>query len=97
MKVRLHPRAKNRLQERGATEEGVIATIEHGERFAAKHGRAGLRCNFPFDGEWDKKTILNKTDRGICRRRRRLVGDHGNREILLVSRGGYETKLRSEI
>lgn len=60
MKVRLHPHSKNRLQERGATEEEVIATIERGERFAAKHGRAGFRCNFSFDGEWNNKRYSTK-------------------------------------
>ena len=60
MKVRLHPHAKDRLQERGAIEEEVIATIEHGERIAAKHDRAGFRCNFPFDGEWNNKRYSTK-------------------------------------
>ena len=60
MKVRLHSHAKERLHERGATEEEVIATIEHGERFTAKHGRAGFRCNFRFDGEWNNKRYSTK-------------------------------------
>jgi hypothetical protein len=60
MKVRLHPHARDRLQERGATEEEVIATIERGERFAAKHGRTGFRCNFPFDSEWKTKRYSTK-------------------------------------
>jgi len=60
MKVRLHPHARDRLQERGATEEEVIATIERGERFAAKHGRTGFRCNFPFDSEWKNRRYSTK-------------------------------------
>ena len=60
MKVRLYPHAKDRLHERGATEDEVIATIEHGERFAAKHGRTGFRCNFPFDGEWNGRRYSTK-------------------------------------
>ena len=60
MKVRLHPHAQDRLRERGATEGEVIATIERGERFAAKHGRIGLRCNFPFDGEWNDRRYSTK-------------------------------------
>jgi hypothetical protein len=48
------------MQERGATEEEVIATIERGERFAAKHGRTGFRRNFAFDGEWNKKRYSTK-------------------------------------
>lgn len=60
MKVGLHPHAKVRLQERGATEEEIIATIERGERFSAKHGRTGFRSNFPFDGEWNNRRYSTK-------------------------------------
>ena len=60
MNVRLHSHAQDRLQERGATEEEVIATIERGERFAAKHGRTGFRCNFPFDREWNNRRYSTK-------------------------------------
>jgi hypothetical protein len=60
MKVRLHPHAKDRLQERGASEEEVVATIAQGERFAAKRGRTGFRCNFPFVGEWDNRRYSTK-------------------------------------
>lgn len=59
-KVGLHPHAKARLQERGATEGEVIATIDRGERFSAKHGRTGFRCNFPFDGEWNNRRYSTK-------------------------------------
>ena len=60
MNVRLHSHARDLLQERGATEEEVIATIERGERFAAKHGRTGFRCNFPFDSEWNSRRYSTK-------------------------------------
>jgi hypothetical protein len=50
--VRLHPHARERLAERGATEGEVLATVEQGERFAAKFGRTGFRRNFPFEGLW---------------------------------------------
>jgi len=48
------------MQERGATEQEVIGTIERGERFAAKHGRTGFRRNFPFDGEWKGRRYSTK-------------------------------------
>ena len=48
------------MQERGATEAEVIAAIEHAERFTAKHGRTGFRCNFPFDSEWNSKRYSTK-------------------------------------
>lgn len=52
MSVRLHPHARDRLAERGATDREVVATIESGERFPAKFGRTGFRRNFLFGGEW---------------------------------------------
>jgi len=52
MRVRLHPHARQRLAERGATESEVVATVETGERFPAKFGRTGFRRNFAFGGEW---------------------------------------------
>ncbi|MBC7224901.1 MAG: DUF4258 domain-containing protein [Anaerolineae bacterium] len=52
MSVRFHPHALARMKERGATEEEVRKAVEQGERFDAKFGRTGFRCNFPFDGEW---------------------------------------------
>ena len=60
MKVRLHPHARDRLKERGATGEEVIARVERGERIAAKHGRTGFRCNFPFDSEWNSRRYSTK-------------------------------------
>ncbi|MFQ5799707.1 MAG: hypothetical protein ACE5H0_13585 [Bacteroidota bacterium] len=52
MSVRLHRHASERLTERGATEEEVIATVERGERFPAKFNRVGFRRNFPYRATW---------------------------------------------
>ena len=52
MAVRLHPHAQQRLAERGATREEVIATVEGGERFEAKFGRTGFRRNFAYNALW---------------------------------------------
>lgn len=60
MIVRLHPHARGRLAERGATETEVIATIRSGERFTGRLGRAGFRRNFTFDGEWRGKSYTTK-------------------------------------
>jgi hypothetical protein len=60
MNVRLHPHAKGRLAERGATAAEVIATVEAGERFPAKQGRTGFRRNFVFDGEWRGRRYTTK-------------------------------------
>ena len=55
MAVRFHPHARERMKERGATEDEVRATVEQGEEFPAKFGRTGFRRNIPFDGEWRGK------------------------------------------
>ena len=60
MKVRLHPHAKERLAERGATEPEVIATAATGERFPAKFGRVGFRRNFSFQNQWRGKFYATK-------------------------------------
>jgi len=60
MIVRLHPHAVQRLPERGATEAEVVATVEIGERFPAKHGRTGFRRNFPFADLWRGRLYANK-------------------------------------
>ena len=52
MYIRLHPHARDRLAEKGATESEVMATVESGERFPAKFSRTGFRRNFAFGGEW---------------------------------------------
>ena len=52
MRVRLHPHAWARLEERGATEAEVRATVEEGERFAAKFWRTGFRRNFTYNSMW---------------------------------------------
>ena len=60
MSVRLHPYARDRLAERGATEDEVIATVEGGEQFPARLGRTGFRRNFAFGGLWRGKTYATK-------------------------------------
>ena len=49
--VRLHPHAWERMQERGATEEEIQATVAQGEQFPVKFGRTGFRRNFQFGQE----------------------------------------------
>ena len=60
MAVQLHGHARARMQERGATEEEVIATVEQGEHFPAKFGRVGCRHNFSFDSEWRGRRYRTK-------------------------------------
>ena len=60
MAIRFHPHAKERMRERGATEDEVIGTVEHGEQFKAKYNRTGFRRNFLFDSEWRGKYYKTK-------------------------------------
>ncbi|HNQ24273.1 MAG TPA: hypothetical protein PKK06_14395 [Phycisphaerae bacterium] len=60
MKIGLHPHARARLAEHGASEEDVIATVQAGERFPAKFGQTGLRRNFACNGTWHGKTHSTK-------------------------------------
>lgn len=58
MAVRFLSHARERLAERGATEDEVQATIERGERFVAKFGRSGFRRNFSFDRRRGSRYLL---------------------------------------
>lgn len=60
MTDRLHPPARARLMERGASESEVVATVEGGERFTAKFGRIGFRRNFAFNGTWRGRRYTSK-------------------------------------
>ena len=60
MRVRLHPHAAERLEERGALAAEVEATVLGGESFPAKRGRSGYRRNFAFGGVWRGKAYATK-------------------------------------
>ena len=60
MEIRFHPHAKERMEERGTTEEEVKATVKHGEQFPAKFNRTGFRRNFLFDNKWRGKYYKTK-------------------------------------
>jgi len=60
MGVKFHPHARERLRERGASENEVTKTVETGERFPAKFGRSGFRRNFTFNGVWRSKKYRTK-------------------------------------
>ncbi|HEX5482175.1 MAG TPA: DUF4258 domain-containing protein [Terriglobia bacterium] len=60
MRITLHPHARQRMLERGATEAEVISTVESGEHFPTKFGRAGFRRNFAFNAEWLSRSYATK-------------------------------------
>ncbi|RPJ37194.1 MAG: hypothetical protein EHM35_06840, partial [Planctomycetaceae bacterium] len=55
MRVRFHPHARDRLAERGTSQEEVVLTVETGERFSARFGRFGFRRNVQFGEFWRGK------------------------------------------
>ena len=60
MVVHIHPHARERMEERGADEDEITATIENGERYPAKFGRIGFRRNFSFNKERRGKFYTTK-------------------------------------
>lgn len=60
MKVNFHPHALQRMTERGATEDEVIATGQTGERFPAKYGSEGFRRDFVFQWVWRGRRFDSK-------------------------------------
>lgn len=64
--VRLHPHARERMTERGATEQEIVATVESGETFPVKFGRTGFRRNFHFDGIWRGRQYATKQIEAIA-------------------------------
>lgn len=60
MAVRFHRHARERMAERGATEQDVTAVVGEGEQFEAKFGRAGFRRNFVFEKQWRGKYYKTK-------------------------------------
>lgn len=60
MAIRFHPHARERMKERGASQDEVKATIEKGEQFQAKFGRTGFRRNFRFNGNWSGRSYSTK-------------------------------------
>jgi hypothetical protein len=58
--VVIEPHARERMAERGAREDEVIATVTAGERFPAKFGRFGFRRNFAYDALWRGRPYATK-------------------------------------
>ena len=60
MAVRFHPHARERMTQRGATEQEVAVAVETGEQFETKFGRTGFRRNFAFEKQWRGKYYKTK-------------------------------------
>ena len=60
MEVVFHPHARERLAERGVTEDEAVSAVKGGERFSAKFGRVGFRRNFSYGKQWRGKYYATK-------------------------------------
>ena len=78
--VALHPHARARLAERGATEAEVIETVQMGKRFPAKFGRTGFRRRFPFHDMWRGREYATKQIEAFA------VEEHGWLVITVIVR-----------
>lgn len=52
--------ARDKMADRGATEEEVIAAIQFGSAEPARKGRWLCRKNFPFNAQWRGKSYAIK-------------------------------------
>ncbi len=66
MVIRLHPHARERMAERGATEAEVIETVQAGESVPTRLGRIAFRRNFPYNAEWRGKLYSTKQVEAIA-------------------------------
>jgi hypothetical protein len=66
MAVKLHPHARERLVERGATEQEVVEAVQSGESYPVKFGRVGFRRNFPYNSSWRGKRFSVKQVEAIA-------------------------------
>lgn len=60
MKIRIHPHARMRMRERGATAAQIHATISRGRATAAKFGRTKFLRVFPFNALWNAKRFAHQ-------------------------------------
>ena len=60
MIIRIHPHARERMRERGATADEVKETIRTGSAAAAKFGRTRFRRTFAFNSTWQRTRYAAK-------------------------------------
>jgi hypothetical protein len=60
MKLRIHPHARQRMWERGATVEDIRLTIASGRAILAKFGRTQFRRVFSFNSVWNGKKYARR-------------------------------------
>ena len=66
MNVRLHPHARQRIKERGATTAEVITAVRHRRMSPAKFGRTRFVQRFPFGRFWKRRRYAFKEIEAIA-------------------------------
>lgn len=96
MAVNIHPHARQRMEERGATYEEIVATVQQGEQFPAKFGRTGFRRNFEYNGIWlgkfyrSKQVEVYAVKEGTDWLAGWLAGYHYRHPLFLVTKGAED-------
>ena len=60
MRISIHPHARLRMSERGATAAEVKETVARGASTPAKFGRTQFRLAFAFNAMWNGKRYATK-------------------------------------
>jgi len=66
MQVIIHLHARQRLMERGASEDEVVETVLTGEMFPAKFERTAFRKNFSYQSIWNSRNYQTKQIETYC-------------------------------
>lgn len=66
MKIQLHPHARERMAERGASEAEVIEAVKAGESVPLRLGRIAFRRNFAYNSNWRGKLYGTKQVEAIA-------------------------------
>ena len=60
MKIKIHPHARQRMRERGASASQVRETVLHGTSTPAKFERTRFRRTFAFNGIWNGRRYTRR-------------------------------------
>jgi len=75
--IRFSEHALTRIEQRGATQEEVVAAIEHGQLAVSREGRVAFQRNFPYHAWWKGKFYETKQVKPI-------VAEQGN-DLIVVT------------
>jgi hypothetical protein len=74
MKIEIHPHARQRMRERGATVAHVREAVMKGTPSPAKYGRSIFTRTFPFGKTWNGKRYARQKIEAFAAKNTRAVG-----------------------